>query len=59
MLRARGNGEGTTPLKEQHMPRITPDLTLPSLAGKRVLITGASDGMGLGMARRLAQAGAD
>lgn len=41
------------------MPRITPDLTLPSLAGKRVLITGASDGMGLGMARRLAQAGAD
>ncbi|NOJ60667.1 SDR family oxidoreductase [Arthrobacter sp. 260] len=41
------------------MARTTPDLTLPSLAGKRVLITGASDGMGLGMARRLAQAGAE
>ncbi|MFD5747424.1 SDR family oxidoreductase [Streptomyces sp. NPDC127033] len=38
-------------------PRI--DITLPSLSGKRAVVTGASDGMGLGMATRLAAAGAE
>ncbi|GAA1917874.1 SDR family oxidoreductase [Nocardioides hwasunensis] len=40
------------------MPR-TYDLTLPDLTGKRALVTGASDGMGLGMAASLAEAGAE
>lgn len=35
------------------------DITLPDLHGKRAVITGASDGMGLVMARRLAGAGAE
>jgi NAD(P)-dependent dehydrogenase (short-subunit alcohol dehydrogenase family) len=35
------------------------DLTLPDLAGRRAVVTGASDGMGLGMAASLAQAGAE
>jgi NAD(P)-dependent dehydrogenase (short-subunit alcohol dehydrogenase family) len=39
------------------MPR-TIDITIPDLAGRRALVTGASDGMGLGIARRLAAAGA-
>ena len=37
----------------------TPDLTLPDLTGQRALVTGASDGIGLGIARRLAAAGAE
>ncbi len=41
------------------MPRNKIDITLPDLAGKRALVTGASDGMGLIMARRLAAAGAE
>ncbi|GLU47101.1 SDR family oxidoreductase [Nocardiopsis ansamitocini] len=41
------------------MPRRIIDITVPSLAGKRALVTGASDGMGLGMAERLAAAGAE
>ncbi|MFE3459579.1 SDR family oxidoreductase [Nocardiopsis aegyptia] len=41
------------------MPRGPIDITLPDLTGKRVVVTGASDGMGLGMARRLAAAGAE
>ncbi|MGW5259899.1 SDR family oxidoreductase [Microbispora sp. NPDC004025] len=41
------------------MPRQAIDITIPDLSGKRVLITGASDGVGLGMAARLAAAGAD
>ncbi|MEU6645341.1 SDR family oxidoreductase [Saccharomonospora sp. NPDC046836] len=41
------------------MSRRSIDITIPNLSGKRVLITGASDGMGLGMAVRLAAAGAD
>jgi NAD(P)-dependent dehydrogenase (short-subunit alcohol dehydrogenase family) len=41
------------------MPRTPIDITIPNLAGKRVLITGASDGMGLRMAGRMAAAGAD
>ncbi|WP_036960468.1 SDR family oxidoreductase [Promicromonospora kroppenstedtii] len=41
------------------MSRTPIDITVPSLAGKRALITGASDGMGLVMATRLAAAGAE
>src|ERR1700754_2685511 len=40
------------------MPR-TPDITVPNLAGKLALVTGGSDGIGLGLARRLAEAGAE
>jgi NAD(P)-dependent dehydrogenase (short-subunit alcohol dehydrogenase family) len=40
------------------MPR-TIDITVPDLRGTRALVTGASDGMGLVMARRLAAAGAE
>lgn len=40
------------------MPR-THHITIPDLTGKRALVTGASDGMGLGMASRLAAAGAE
>jgi len=40
------------------MPR-TPQLTLPDLSGRRALVTGASDGIGFGIARRLAAAGAE
>lgn len=41
------------------MARTTPDLLLPDLRGRRVVVTGASDGMGLRMALRLAAAGAE
>ncbi|MFI5721029.1 SDR family oxidoreductase [Nocardia sp. NPDC051750] len=41
------------------MPRRPIDITVPDLSGKRALVTGASDGMGLGMAARLAAAGAE
>ncbi|MEV0751675.1 SDR family oxidoreductase [Streptosporangium sp. NPDC050280] len=41
------------------MSRQAIDITIPDLSGKRALVTGASDGMGLGMAARLAAAGAD
>lgn len=41
------------------MPRKKIDITIPDLTGKRAVVTGASDGMGLGMAARLAAAGAD
>lgn len=41
------------------MPRQTPELTIDDLTGTRALVTGASDGMGIGMASRLAQAGAE
>jgi len=37
----------------------TIDLTLPDLTGKRALVTGGSDGIGLGIATRLAAAGAE
>ncbi|MCA2219230.1 SDR family oxidoreductase [Jidongwangia harbinensis] len=41
------------------MPRTPIDITVPDLSGQRAVITGASDGMGLGMATRLAAAGAE
>ncbi len=41
------------------MPRRPIDITIPDLTGKRALVTGASDGMGLVMAARLAGAGAE
>ena len=41
------------------MPRTQIDITIPDLSGKRAVVTGASDGMGLGMAARLAAAGAE
>ena len=40
------------------MPR-TPVLPLPDLTGRRAVVTGASDGVGLVLARRLAAAGAE
>jgi NAD(P)-dependent dehydrogenase (short-subunit alcohol dehydrogenase family) len=41
------------------MPRTSPDITLPDLSGRRAVVTGASDGIGLAMATRLAAAGAE
>ncbi|MEO9322312.1 SDR family oxidoreductase [Nocardioides sp. C4-1] len=40
------------------MPR-RHDTSLPDLTGRRAVVTGASDGVGLGIARRLAAAGAE
>jgi NAD(P)-dependent dehydrogenase (short-subunit alcohol dehydrogenase family) len=37
----------------------TPDIPVPDLSGKLAVVTGASDGVGLGLATRLAAAGAD
>jgi NAD(P)-dependent dehydrogenase (short-subunit alcohol dehydrogenase family) len=41
------------------MPRTHITYTVPALSGQRALVTGASDGMGLGIASRLAAAGAE
>jgi len=41
------------------MTRRSFDITVPDLTGKRAVVTGASDGMGLGIAARLAAAGAE
>ncbi|RFU88137.1 SDR family NAD(P)-dependent oxidoreductase [Streptomyces triticagri] len=41
------------------MPRKNIDVTVPDLSGRRAVVTGASDGMGLGIAARLAAAGAE
>ncbi len=41
------------------MTRTPIDITLPDMRGRRAVVTGASDGMGLVIARRLAVAGAD
>ncbi len=41
------------------MPRNPLDISVPSLAGKRALVTGGSDGIGLRIATRLAAAGAE
>lgn len=40
------------------MPRMI-DITVPPLTGRRAVVTGGSDGIGLRIATRLAQAGAD
>lgn len=41
------------------MPRRQPDVTLPDLTDRRAVVTGASDGIGLVIAARLAAAGAE
>lgn len=41
------------------MPRRPIDIDLPDLTGRRAVVTGGSDGIGLVVARRLAAAGAD
>ncbi|BCB76712.1 SDR family NAD(P)-dependent oxidoreductase [Phytohabitans flavus] len=41
------------------MARKQPDITVPDLTGKVAVVTGASDGVGLGLAARLAAAGAE
>ncbi len=41
------------------MPRKNIDIQVPDLSGKRAVVTGASDGIGLGLATRLAAAGAE
>jgi NAD(P)-dependent dehydrogenase (short-subunit alcohol dehydrogenase family) len=41
------------------MARTTPDVAVPDLTGKLAVVTGASDGIGLGLAGRLARAGAE
>lgn len=41
------------------MPRTRTDITIPGQAPKRAVVTGASDGIGLGIATRLAMAGAE
>lgn len=41
------------------MPRRSIDIPVPDLSGKRAVVTGASDGIGLGLATRLAAAGAE
>src|SRR5688500_12838132 len=41
------------------MPRTSPGPTVPDLPGKRAVLTGGSDGIGLEIAKRLAVAGAE
>jgi NAD(P)-dependent dehydrogenase (short-subunit alcohol dehydrogenase family) len=41
------------------MPRTDIDITVPDLSGRRAVVTGASDGIGLVLATRLAAAGAE
>ncbi|GAB2712162.1 SDR family oxidoreductase [Nocardia thraciensis] len=41
------------------MARKPIDITVPDLSGKRAVVTGASDGIGLGIATRLVSAGAE
>ncbi|UKD57925.1 SDR family oxidoreductase [Amycolatopsis sp. FU40] len=41
------------------MAQPAPDIEVPALAGKLAVVTGASDGVGLGLATRLAAAGAE
>lgn len=41
------------------MARKEPDITIPDLSGRLAVVTGGSDGIGLGIATRLAMAGAE
>ncbi|MDH6181292.1 NAD(P)-dependent dehydrogenase (short-subunit alcohol dehydrogenase family) [Microbacteriaceae bacterium SG_E_30_P1] len=41
------------------MPRKTISIDIPDLTGRRAIVTGGTDGIGLGIATRLAAAGAD
>ncbi|GAA2181114.1 SDR family oxidoreductase [Brooklawnia cerclae] len=41
------------------MPHRSIDITVPDVSGERALVTGASDGIGLGIVMRLAAAGAE
>ena len=41
------------------MPRKPLDIIIPNLSGKRAVVTGSSDGLGLGIATKLAAAGAE
>ncbi|MFF5297438.1 SDR family oxidoreductase [Paractinoplanes globisporus] len=41
------------------MPAKPSDISVPDLSGRRAVVTGASDGVGLGLAARLAAAGAE
>jgi NAD(P)-dependent dehydrogenase (short-subunit alcohol dehydrogenase family) len=41
------------------MARTRPDITVPDLSGQLAVVTGASDGVGLGLTARLAAAGAE
>jgi NAD(P)-dependent dehydrogenase (short-subunit alcohol dehydrogenase family) len=50
---------GPPPQGADIMARKNIDITVPHLFGKRALVTGASDGMGLVIAARLAAAGAE
>lgn len=43
----------------RHRARRYTDVVVPDLTGTRALVTGASDGIGLGLAERLARAGAE
>jgi NAD(P)-dependent dehydrogenase (short-subunit alcohol dehydrogenase family) len=47
----------SSPVK--HRARKYTDVVVPDLSGKRAVVTGASDGIGLGLAERLARAGAE
>ena len=47
----------SSPVK--HRARRYTDVVVPDLSGRRALVTGASDGIGLGLAERLARAGAE
>jgi NAD(P)-dependent dehydrogenase (short-subunit alcohol dehydrogenase family) len=47
------------PVHREVMARKQPDITVADLAGKLAVVTGASDGVGLSLAARLAAAGAE